>query len=401
MRESTDKSESKPTPGARRDGPRDAPAAGTGTKIPSRPGLPIPIPEELARRPYRFTFFQAVRLLRLIAERTQDQDSARHPVGEDIAPGDEIVRFRAIASFTFPPGEISGFTPAQDQNNGGPPAGPPEMIVPWIGLFGPSGVLPQHYTQMVIDRVREKDHSLRDFLDIFHHRTISHFYRAWEKYRLPVMYESAMRSTGRREHDLCTQGLFSLMGLGTGGLRNRQEIDDQGLLYYVGQFSQSPRNAVSLERMIAEFFQVTAEVLQFQGQWLALDVGDQTSLSPSARGRSANNQLGVTAVAGHRVWGVQSKFRIKIGPLAYDDFVRYSPLGDRLTPVSQFVRTYAGPDLDFDVQVVLRREDVPACRLGGDPDDASRLGWNTWIHSQEMEADAEDAVFQPADAPSQ
>ncbi len=96
---------------------------------------------------------------------------------------------------------------------------------------------------------------------------------------------------------------------------------------------------------------------------------------------------------GARVWNVTSKFRIRLGPLSYAQFRRFIPSGDALEPVSQLVRQYVGGEFDFDVQPVLRGEEVPWCRLGGNPADAARLGWNTWVRSGPFDRDVDDAVF--------
>ena len=69
------------------------------------------------------------------------------------------------------------------------------------------------------------------------------------------------------------------------------------------------------------------------------------------------------------------------------------PSGDALRPLCQMIRTYAGPQFEFDVQVVLKAAEVPCCRLGGDGADPSRLGWNTWILSATVDHDVSDAVF--------
>ena len=121
------------------------------------------------------------------------------------------------------------------------PDAAPEMEVNFLGLVGPSGVLPQHYNELVIQRLRQyKDSALRDFLDLFHHRTISLFYRAWEKYRFPVVYERTARSgrpmTREREHLDFTWYLHCLVGQGTPGLRGRLDVDDEAFLYYSGHF---------------------------------------------------------------------------------------------------------------------------------------------------------------------
>ena len=71
------------------------------------------------------------------------------------------------------------------------------------------------------------------------------------------------------------------------------------------------------------------------------------------------------------------------------------PSGDLLRPLCQFARMYAGPDLDYDVQVILLAAEVPACQLGGPLE--TRLGWNTWIICRPFPHDADDVVFQLPD----
>lgn len=347
----------------------------------------------LAREPYRFDFFQAVRLLMLRACRPAATAQAQREIGHDYQPDAELVRFRAHVSHAFPAGEIVDFRAEPAAPPADVPRTPPRMTVAFLGLIGPLGALPRHYTQLVIDRVRARDFALRDFLDLFHHRIVSLFYRAWAKYHFPVLYETAAVSTQRRDSDIFTRGLYGLIGFGTGGLRDRLSVHDETLLYYAGLLAHFPRNAVSLERLLDELFRTPTEVLQFQGQWLQLDDADQSRLTTPHFGRGWNNVLGQTALVGECVWSVESKFRIRLGPLSLPQFLSFSPLGARLPELVQLVRTYVGPDLDFDVQPVLRRAEVPACRLGDRT--AARLGWTTWVRSQDARCDARDAVFAP------
>ena len=378
-----------------------------GANLPAPPQAASMVPwrrhlstlQQLAQEPYAFEFFQAVRLIELATcyRAVGDDAPTANPVGEDFAPGSESVRFRAAASQSFPGSDITEFTPA---SQGPPPRQartPAQMTVSFMGLTGPSGVLPRHYTQRLIDQLRE-DHGMREFFDIFNHRVISQFYRVWKKYHFPISYEAQARQSYRANDrpidDPFTFGLYCLVGIGTDGLRRRQEIPDEGLLCYAGLFAHHPRNAVSLERMVSDYFGLPTDVLQFRGQWLWLSTADQTRLSAVGQTGGDNNQLGVTAIVGERVWGMENKFRVRLGPLSYADFWKLTPGGSQLIPLSQLVRSYVGSDLDFEVQPVLRREEVPSCQLAADGDIGPHLGWNTWIRSVAMQRDAEDAVFQ-------
>ena len=234
---------------------------------------------------------------------------------------------------------------------------PVALDVPFIGLFGPQGVLPQHYTQLVIDRTRKKDFSLRDFLDIFNHRVISYFYRAWEKYRFAIGYERALlkqESDPAADEDLFTSCLFSLVGMAPPSLRGRMDFPDRILLYYAAHFTQRTRTAWALGAMVQDYFDVPTRIEQFRGQWLYLSRENQSKLSVDVDADHLNNRLGMDVIVGDRVWSVENKFRVRLGPLTYPQFRRFTPFGDRLHGLGQFVRTYVGPEFDFEFQPILR-----------------------------------------------
>lgn len=360
--------------------------------------------------PYRFEFFQAVRLL----SRLQPQG---RPVGEGGPPRDETVRFAAHVSLSFPPSQIYDLVPGKK------PDDPLRMVVAFLGLIGPSGALPRYYTELVLERIRrKKDFTLRDFLDLFNHRLISLFYRSWEKYRVLLGYERAenrsrqIRRRGpealrefvtvqRPQIDRFSQCLLDLSGLGASALRysalvrNRLEprraVADETLRFYAGLLAQRHRTAVGLESMLGDYFDVRIAVQQFRGQWLKLAADDQSCFT--ADGRDGNMQLGIKTVVGERVWDAQSKFLVRIGPLRYRQFQDFLPSGTAYRPLEHLTRLYVGQQFDFDVQLVLLAAEVPPCELTNDADRCVRLGWDSWLSSRGFGRDVSDAVFSAQD----
>ena len=322
--------------------------------------------ERLFLEPHRFGFFQAVRLLELFAPR-------RTAVGNDGPPATEAVRFCAEHSFAFPASEVLDLEAHDDD-------APARMIVRHMGLTGPMGTLPRVYTALVLERLRQRDRTLADFLDLFNHRLVSLFYRAWAKYR------PHLRVTEDRRDTLSTY-LFSFFGLGTHGLRRRIAVDDRALLFYTGLLAQRPRSAVGLCALLGDYFgDVPVRVDQFVGQWLHLDPEGLTSLRPFG----GNNRLGVDAVLGSRVWHTQSRFRVRLGAMTYPRFCAFLPPGVASREVLALTRFFVGLELDFEFRLVLRADAIPPCQLGSVGPLATRLGWSTWLVSRPAAADADD-----------
>jgi type VI secretion system protein ImpH len=339
------------------------------TSRPGDPGVGESRIEELLREePYRFEFFQAVRLLERITAR-------REPVGRFVNPANEVVRFAAHPSIQFPASQIQELQWSGE--------GPPRMSVTFMGLTGPLGVLPLAYTQLVRERVQQRDTTLRDFLDIFNHRIISLFYQAWEKYRFPIAYE-------RREQDRFSFYLLALIGLGTRGLQNRQAVHDESLLYYVGLLAQRPRSALALQLVLSDYFDAPVEIEQFAGAWHRLDRETQSCLE---QGNSYSEQLGIGTVVGDEVWDQQSGVRIKLGPLRLSQYLDFLPNGTAYEPLRALVRFFSGTEFDFEVQLILKREEVPRCELGSEGEASPQLGWVTWMKSAPFPRDPCDAVL--------
>ena len=358
--------------------------------------------EQLAKEPWCFEFFQAVRLLsnqavseardRPVSDDWHPEDAHYIFVGQD-KPGLEAIRFRSSPSLGYSSAQISDLkliksrpiettdeSPDQsgDSTASNAEQNIAEMTVAFMGLFGGQGSLPTHYTSLIIERIAKKDRSMAEFFDLFNHRLISLCYRAWEKYRPAPALEHA-RLLGEQD-DLLTQALYSLVGISSPSLRSQMGIDDVTLLYYSGLFSHRPRSAVSLQQLLIDFLGVPVTVQQFTGQWLPLDDADWSCCPSSAdESENCNNQLGVTMILGDRVWDVQGSFRIRLGPLNYEHYLRFLPTGDLVPKLSNLTRMFVGGEFKFDYVPVLQARCIPRCELGATQGVGTLLGQTAWL----------------------
>jgi type VI secretion system protein ImpH len=334
------------------------------------------IAAEMKEDPCSFEFFQAVALL----ERLRDN---KRPVGWFSNPEDEAVRFRANPHLGFPASEIQQLE-LKDK-------GPAEMMVNFMGLTGPQGVLPHPYSELILERMRAKDHSLAAFLDLFNHRAVSLFYRAWQRTRFQVNYGAGAR-------DLFSRYLLDFLGLGTHGLRDRQDIEDEALMHYISLIGMQSRSATALEQVLADYFEVPVEVQQFTGAWYALDRKTQCAMTEKD---SSSTRVGSGAVVGDAVWERQGRARIRIGPLSLQKYQEFLPGGSAHKGLRAITRFFANDCVDFEAQLVLERSQVPPIELnldgitgdGKDERQAARLGWVSWAKTAPLGLDPDDTIL--------
>ncbi len=131
-------------------------------------------------------------------------------------------------------------------------------------MFGPSGALPLHMTEYARDRARNLgDMTLVRFVDLFHHRMLSLYYRAWAAAQPTVSFD-------RPSADRFSVNVASLFGLGMTTLRDRDGMPDLAKLHFSGRLALQTRNAEGLREIIADYFKLPVEIEQFLPDWVRL-----------------------------------------------------------------------------------------------------------------------------------
>lgn len=250
------------------------------------------------------------------------------------------------------------------------------------GLVGALGALPPAYTQAVLEENKRRSRSLAAFLDLFAERLLQLFVAASEKYRLPRL----LRWHGQTRENRIVVALLALVGLRGSQVRARNSLGDEAVLRYAGFFAARTRNASALAAMLSDYSGLPVAVEQFRPRIVEIAADQQSVLAADRWPR-----LDHDAVAGATIRDHAGAFRIVVGPVGYADYLSLEPDAPRLSALMALARLFVGPALRFDVQVVLRREDIPFCRLG-DPDQPPRLGWNVWARFAPAAHDSGDAV---------
>lgn len=314
----------------------------------------------LPKRAPDFDFFHAVRLLQ-----SSRPDLPR--IGDSFLVKDDLVRFCQRPFLTFVPSAIDSYEPGTSEKAD-------RMYIYFTGLFGPQGPLPLWLTEYAKEREwRYNDHTLTDFLNVFHHRLIGLVWKAWALSQKTVDLDNQSEGRFPKYHG-------SFIGQGMTSLRNRDSVNDDAKFYYSGRLVPEARNASGLAAILNDFFTVPARVATFVGHWLKLPEESICRVGTSKE----TGLLGRNVIAGSSIWDSQLRIRIELGPMNLKDFLRFLPSGKTFKKLRDWVLNYLGFEFLWDVRLVLEKDEVPNCTLG----QFGQLGYSSWLKSAPFPQDA-------------
>lgn len=318
----------------------------------------------LANKPQAYHIFHALRIIE-----AHYSDAPR--LGESKRPSQDKVRLGQEAEMAFPPTTIRSFSMPQGD-------APGKLINRAFGLFGTHGPLPLHLTEYARDRQRNhRDHTFVDFANLFTHRMLGLFYRAWSSAEPSPSFD-------REGNDPFEEKVAALAGHKGKQQQDRDSMPDLSKRYFAGFMASGPRHADGLMSIISAFFDSKVELQHFVGTWLKLDPDDRWALG-------ASTGLGQGTSIGEKVWSRSSKFRLRIGPLKLADYERILPGGPSLKRLEAIVLNYMGDVFEWDVNLVLKADEVPKSVLGK----TTRLGHTSWIGTRTSNEDADELYLDP------
>jgi len=359
--------------------------------------------DKLAQQPYQFSFKQAVRVI----ERSNNYNdsvevSAIESVGRFMPPQSECIRFTSRQSLSFPSSEISSVEPLFQKDKG---SNQWKVELNFIGLTGSSGVLPYHYSETVLKRLKLKDKTIAEFFNLFNHRTASLFFQSSSKYFAPLEYERTRlakvnkaaksqdktKAKKQQKTDNFTKMLLSLVGLGTGNLTERLYTSDESILRYAGLFSSSVRSASGLKQILESHFALPVEIKEFVGQWQPL-IDDVRTKMPYGGAPGQNNQLGRTVMLGKSGFFAQGKINIILGPLTAKQLKKFTPHTPHLKALDELVRLYLGFEHDYSFILRTLKKELPS-QASFSGKDKPILGWTSWLSSKAVSTEDANSVI--------
>lgn len=318
----------------------------------------LTVKDVLLKEPYRFEFHQAVKLLEYLRP-------SAIPFGETVDPDEEVVSIKARIYLEALSSDIYSLEDIEEEGQ------PYTLNVNFTGIAGIQGPLPFPYTEMIIQRIRNGDASLKDFLDIFNHRLASILHRIKKQYLVSLNTHSPEKT------DIAT-GLRSFIGINQKALRDRMHVPDRSLLNYAGLFWSRPHSVSGLESILINYFHIPLRVEKCIGMWRPIQKEQQTRIGKSGQWQI----LGKGAALGTRAWDQENHLRIHLGPLTHEQLDLFIPTGKAYKRLCDLARFYGGPLVDF--TIVYDVAQPPSTKLK----EHGYLGWRSWLGSSLSKGDS-------------
>jgi type VI secretion system protein ImpH len=327
----------------------------------------VTITQEMEQEPWRFDFFSVMRRLERI-------NPHRPRIGDSSTRREEYIDLGQDPYLEFPASNLARVVVADNQRL--------RIYVKFLGLLGPQGALPLTTTEESLLWFMMRDEAFPRFLDLFNHRFLQLFFRAWADARPIAQHD-------RPKEDRFVAYIGSMIGVGTSIHRDRDSVPDPAKLAHAGLIAPQAKSASRLKSFLSGLFDVTVEVDEFVGTWLTFEPSDQSRLG------TANASLGTDLSVGASIFSVQDKIRIRIFTRDMDQYQRFLPTGDLCEPLADAVFFYIGDQLDWEAELAIPAGKVVPSQLGS----FGRIGYTSWMSPNWTAKDEyrRDARFHPAE----
>ena len=323
--------------------------------------------DEMKEEPWRFDFFSVMRKLeRSYPDQPRISDSA--------AMREDYVDLGQDPYMEFPASNLARVT-VRD-------SGRLRIYVKFLGMLGPQGALPLATTEESMEWGLMRDDAFPRFLDLFNHRFLQLFFRAWADSRPVAQHD-------RPRDDRFIAYIGSMIGVGSRPYRDLDSVPDPGKLAFAGLIGPQAKSASRLKSFLSGLFDVTVEIEQFVGNWLTFEPADRTAVG------SRHSGLGRDLLVGASVFSVQDKIRVRIYTRNLKQFERFLPDGDLCEPLADAVYFYIGDQLEWETELAIPAGETAPTRLGS----FGRIGWTSWMSPNWASSEAYrcDTRFHPAE----
>lgn len=321
--------------------------------------------QTLLKKGHEFSFYQVMRLLRLLEENKTDHLGGSKNTDIRVVPN---------LSLGFPASDVEKIESIDHDGST-----QYQVTANFLGLYGSSSPLPTFYTEDLLDEEADDGSAGRDFINILNTKLYQLLFGGWKKYR------QFLQVTEDKNTDFIER-LFCLEGFGETTYRTAN-TDSYQLLRYIGIFSQFPRSASGLQTLLEDAVKLPVRLVPCIARKVSIPEDQRLKLGVSG------GILGQDSIIGQEIDDRMGKFRLRVGPLSADDYRDFSPGNKAYNRLVKLTNLYLQDPLEYDLEVFMHEQQAQTICLGGDR--WSKLGVDTWLYAGEEIGETK-TIFHPA-----
>lgn len=320
---------------------------------------------QLYQEAYEFEFSQAIRILEALEPKAD-------AFGEGVDPLKEALQVKARLTLSVSSSDLYSVSmPLASDNR-------PILTVNFLGLAGIQGPLPTPYTELVLDRLRQKDTASRDFLDIFNHRLTAFWHRSRKKVVLGMDQIPP-------EATVAGKTFLDLLGLNSSYFKHKLGVPDRSLLAFAPLFWQRTKSTAGLHQLLKSYFNTPIRIEETQGHWREAILQDFTLIG-NLHGQ--HNALGQSTILGKRSWDQAAGIKISLPQLSWKKYLSHLPGQHGHAALASLTQFYAGIQPNFEFYAHVKHDEIPPTCLGNH----ARLGQTTWLTRGQGQGFTQDSI---------
>lgn len=313
--------------------------------------------EDLTQNSAAYNVWYAVYLAEIITKKI-------HPDRKDFMLEQKGLNFRPYENYIYPPKDIRTISFDDDTIT---------FVLNFLGLYGINSPLPRCYHEQIPLQKNIFDPGsipLQNFLDIFNNRFYWLYYQSWKKYRFNLFFKDGFDNK-------VIQRINSFTGQISSKNNINNHVSSFSRLIFSGILCQRVRNKAGLLLILTHYFYYyEINIKEFVPKWLRL------SESPTMGSGADTHRLGMNSFIGESVLDYMSRICIEIGPVAYDEFLKFSPGAEKALQLREILEMYLNDGLEYDVKIKIESGTIA---LDSWTDERLRLGKNMWLGKPQKE----------------
>lgn len=247
----------------------------------------------------------------------------------------ELIRFRTDSHLRFPQNNVSAIEYSEISKK-------ITLIINFMSLLGGSGILPLHYTELLVKQQRFNNYDLIDLIDTLQQQSIWYYCQAFEQSRIYLFHENYQ--LGISKNNPVNDFIRSI-----GATTVIHEKDQKIINTFLPHFANRIKSVNGLQLIISRCMRLPIEIQEFTKYEVNLPLHEATTLTGNI---DSNNRLSHSFTLGTKIRLDVFHFTIivRLQPFHRIQYTKYKKVWCEL--ISQLVQWYLANVFHYQIKFV-------------------------------------------------